>query len=165
MQVKDVRDDLPSNGDYPKRTAQEITHIDIHHSATPQVQYEGFSTIESFASYHINHHNWPGLGYHYVISPSGVIYKTGYANESRWSVGGHNSYSISIMLIGNFIKEDPALEQYYNAVKLAEQMCNAYNVEKQNVMGHREYPDQSPHCPGIDMDKFRKEIHTFKRKE
>ena len=159
MEIKDVRDDLPSNGNYPKRPATDITHIDIHHSATDS---GGYSILENIAEYHVRHNGWPGIGYHYVVAPDGTIYKTGYANEMRWSIGQNNSYTISIMLIGNFSKEDPALEQYDNAVKLAEQVANAYNVEKENILGHNEFDGHEGNtCPGINMTEFRRKIKLF----
>jgi len=156
MIVKDVKEKLPKKGEYPTRGA-DLTTIDIHHSASPQDNYTGFGTIVDFANQHINQHGWPGIGYHYVISPDGIVWKTGYVDEMRWSVGGNNSYTISIMLIGNLHKEDPTEIQYKNAVELAAQMINAYGVG--DIRGHNEFAGhESNICPGIDMNKFRNDV-------
>ena len=165
MKVHDIRNDLPSNGEYPKRDIKKITHIDVHHSASPARNYKGIETIESFANTHINQNGWYGLGYHYVIPPNGKIYKTGYANEKRWSVGGNNSYTISIMLIGNLHEENPTDEQMDAAVWLANELSRAYDVEVDNIKGHREYPNQATLCPGIDMADFRNDIKLKKSEE
>lgn len=157
MKIKNVRDKLPSNGEYPKRKIGDITHIDIHHSASLTGNYRGFETIEGFAKGHINK-GWQGLGYHYVVPPKDDVYKTGFASESRWSVGGNNSYTISIMLIGSFDKETISEEQYQKALELTRLLMQAYNVPKEHVMGHNEYPNQATLCPGIDMDKFRSDL-------
>ncbi|KXS40997.1 MAG: N-acetylmuramoyl-L-alanine amidase fused to LysM and peptidoglycan binding domain [Candidatus Frackibacter sp. T328-2] len=158
MDVRDIRDKLVSKGEYPKRDVSKITHIDIHHSASFSNNFKGIETIKDFADYHVNGHKWPGIGYHYIVAPNGIIYKTGYANEMRWSVGGNNSYTISVMLIGRFNEEEIGNEQYEEALKLVRQMMSAYNIPKENVMGHNEYPDQNTLCPGIDMDKFRSDL-------
>jgi N-acetyl-anhydromuramyl-L-alanine amidase AmpD len=158
MKVTNIRDRLPSKGEYPKREISDINHIDIHHSASFTRDYKGVETIEQFAKYHVEGHGWQGLGYHYVVSPGGVIFKTGYANESRWSVGGNNSYTISVMLIGRFNKEEIPEIEYKNALKLVNIMRQAYDIPLENVMGHNEYPYQNTLCPAIDMDKFRSDL-------
>jgi N-acetyl-anhydromuramyl-L-alanine amidase AmpD len=161
MDVKDIRDQLPKHESkkYPKRNIQDINHIDIHHSASPTANYKGVETIEGFARYHINSHGWPGLGYHHVISPDGDIFKTGYASESRWSVGGNNSYTISVMIVGRFDQEEIFDKQYQALLWLVRQLMSAYNVPKENVKGHNEYPGHSSNtCPGINMDKLRSDL-------
>ena len=162
LNIEDIRDKLPNSGSYPQRHVSDITHIDLHHSATPQDDYKGFETIVNFANYHINHHGWPGIGYHNIVTPDGKIWKTGYANESRWSVGNHNGYSISLMIIGSFDKENPTQIQYDSAVELASRMGNAYAVPQRNIMGHNEFPGHAANaCPGINMGDFRKAVRLF----
>lgn len=155
MNVKDIRDKLMSNGEYPKRDIKDITHIDVHHSASFTKDYKGLDTIKQFAKFHVEGHGWAGIGYHYVVAPDGVIYKTGYANEMRWSVGGNNSYTISVMMIGRFDKEEQGEKQFNEVVRLIRRLMEAYNIPKENVMGHNEYPKQNTICPGIDMDELR----------
>lgn len=161
MQVTDIRDRLPSNGEYPKREVSDITHIDIHHSASFTSNFHGVRTIQGFAEYHIDGHGWQGLGYHYVVAPNGKVYKTGYANEMRWSVGGNNSYTISVMLIGRFNEEEISEEEYESALKIVKELMNAYKVPVENVLGHKEYPKQNTLCPAIDMDKFRSDLNDL----
>ena len=161
MKVKNIRDKLPQheNKEYPKRDVSKITHIDVHHSASPTTNYKGVETIEGFAKYHVNTHGWAGLGYHFVIAPDGQIFKTGYASESRWSVGGNNSYTISTMVVGRFDKEKITDKQYKSLVWLLKEKMGAYNVPVENVKGHNEYPGNKWNiCPGIDMDKLRADL-------
>lgn len=158
MNIKNVKDKLPYKGEYPKRKLSDITHIDIHHSGTKKENDEGFKTIKQFAYYHINGHDWPGIGYHYIIDTCGQVYKTGYAREIRWSVGGNNSYSISVMLIGDFTEDELEEDQYNNALELVKKIMKAYDIPKENVLGHQEFPEQNTECPGFDMDKFRGEL-------
>ena len=157
MEIKDIRDKLPHRYEYPKRKINNIDTIDIHHSATLQKNYKGIDTIKSFANHHIYENGWPAIGYHYIIAPNGVVYKTGYANESRWSVGNHNSYTISIMLIGNFTKEAPTEKQHQSALELAKTLENAYHIQR--VKGHNEFDGHAFNsCPGIDMSQFRNDL-------
>jgi len=161
LTIKKIRNDLPTHKTkkYPKRDLSKISHIDIHHSASPQENYRGIETIKGFARFHVNGHGWPGIGYHYVIDPDGVIYKTGDDGESRWSVGGNNSYTISIMMIGRLDTEKPTDKQYAAALGLAKVVSDAYSVPVKNVKGHKEYPGHSSNtCPSIDMDDFRNDL-------
>lgn len=166
LNIEDIRDKLPNSGSYPQRHVSDITHIDLHHSASLSSNYKGYQTVEGFANYHItpkpDGNGWPGLGYHYVVAPDGKIWKTGYANESRWSVGNHNGYSISLMIIGSFDKENPTQIQYDSAVELASRMGNAYAVPQRNIMGHNEYSGHAANaCPGINMGDFRTAVRLF----
>ena len=158
MNIINIRKDLPKSGIYPKRKLSDTTHIDIHHSASLTENYKGYKTIKQFAYYHVNGHGWPGIGYHYIVTPEDIIYKTGIAREMRWSVGGNNSYTISIMAVGNFDKEEISEDQYKNLLELTRTVMNAYNIPVENVMGHNEFPDQNTKCPGIDMDKLRSDL-------
>lgn len=161
MNIKNVRDKLPTHPkkEYPNRKLSNITHIDIHHSASYKKDYKGFQTLVDFARYHIEGHDWPGIGYHYVVAPDGQVFKTGYASESRWSVGGNNSYTISVMLIGRFDKENIDEKQYKIAVDLVKRLSKAYSVPAKNVLGHKEFPNQNTICPGINMTKFRRDLN------
>lgn len=164
MNVKDVRDKLPSVGDYPKRSVEDVTHIDIHHSASSKNDYKGEETINIFAKFHINNNGWPGIGYHYIVAPNGDIFKTGYINEKRWSVAGNNSYTISVMLIGNFEKEELESKQYNAALNLIEDIMDAYDISIKNVKGHKEYKgNEKKSCPGFNMDKVRDDLYKRRR--
>lgn len=158
MEIKNVKKKLPKGNHYPERDISDITHIDVHHSASLTEDYKGYKTIKQFALYHINGHGWPGIGYHYVVGPDKVVYKTGYAKEKRWSVGGHNSYTISVMAVGDFTKEEISEDQYKILLNLIRKVMTAYNIPRENVLGHNEFPDQNTACPGIDMDKLRSDL-------
>lgn len=98
--MRDLRYTLPKNEDkkYYRRSVDAITDVIIHHSAVP-------GTPETFADYHIHHHKWPGIGYHYVIDKSGEIYYCNSIDLITYHTQGNNSKSIGICVIGNYEDE------------------------------------------------------------
>jgi len=161
LEIKDIMDKMPTHStkEYPERDLKEITHIDIHHSASLTVSYSGIETIKSFANHHINTHNWAGIGYHYIVTPDLEVYKTGFDSQSRWSVGNHNGYTISTLIVGSFDKEEISEDQYDLALQLVRHKMRSYSVPKENVKGHNEYAGHSSNaCPGINMEKFRGDL-------
>jgi len=144
---------------YPRRDLGDISHIDMHHSATLTSDYRGLSTIEGFANFHINTHGWAGIGYHYILTPDLKIYKTGYDSQSRWSVGNHNGYTISSLIIGDYSQEEISLDLYNLAIKWINYKKRAYAVPVVNIKGHNEYPGHASNtCPGINMTQFREDV-------
>lgn len=164
LTIKKIRDELPTHKTkkYPKRDLSKITNIDLHHSASPQADYNGIETIKNFAKFHVNGHGWPGIGYHYVVAPDGIVYKTGNDDESRWSVGGHNSYTISMMFVGRLDVEEMPEVQLNAGLALADVLSDAYTIPIKKIMGHKEYPDQSTTCPGFDPEEFRIKLAKLK---
>ena len=154
--IKDVYEDLPKNGSYPERSLGDIVAIDIHHANIPSRNYRGFDSIKSIANYHINTHDWHGIGYHYIIDPEGVLWKTGLDRQKRWSVGNHNGHTISTLFFGDFTQEDLKGEQLIKGVKWIRHKMNAYSVPLDRVKGHNEYEGhESNQCPVFDMEWFR----------
>ena len=161
LEIVDIMEEMPTHPtkQYPERNLKDITHIDIHHSASLTANYTGIDTIKSFANYHINTHKWAGIGYHYIVTPDLEVYKTGFDSQSRWSVGNHNGYTISTLIIGNFAEEEISEDQYELALRLIRHKMKAYSVSVENVRGHNEYSGHSSNaCPGISMDKFRSDL-------
>jgi len=140
---------------YKKRDMSKINTIVVHHSATMQKMPKGrqswMGTIEQFANYHIDSHNWPGIGYHYVIDPDGVVWKTNPIGVTSWHTGRYNTPSIGVMLIGNFQKEKPTGGQIHALRELVEILKDALpNITK--VIGHKQAPGhKSNACPGSNL--------------
>jgi len=166
-EVIDVVDALPKHPTlrYGKRT-RPITTIVIHHTDTPKTH-----TVEQIAHYHVygkrkdEHGNWikrewPGIGYHYVIAPDGVIYQCQRHETRSYHAGGEaNNYGLGISLIGRFLKvnydgkplppEDqlPTPEQLRSTSRLVAWLMQELEISSlDQVVGHKEVSITS--CPG-----------------
>lgn len=159
MKVIDVKDKLPKHSSkrYSTRPLSAIYYIAVHHSLTDDIP--GGKDVYAFARYHVDHLDWPGIGYHYVIDADGTVYKTNAADIKSYHVGKHNQSALGICLVGDFRDYDPPEEQYNSLVKLLKSLKDAYNITNENIKGHSEFEGyQWKKCPEIDMDKLRKEV-------
>lgn len=159
MKVIDVRNNLPKHKSktYQTRPLSAIYYIAVHHSLTDNIP--GGEDVKAFARYHVNHLDWPGIGYHYVIDRDGTVYKTNSATTKSYHVGKHNQSALGVCLVGDFRNYDPSFEQYEALVELLKSLKNAYNIINKNIKGHNEFEDYHwKKCPEIDMEKLRKEV-------
>ena len=124
MEIVNLVGQLPT---HPKlkhktRTAdQKIERIVIHHSATVQTVISRDATIrhiKSIARGHVEDNDWPGIGYHYVIGPGGIVYRVNDVSTISYHVGNHNATSVGICLLGDFTKGDPTDNQIASAREL-----------------------------------------------
>jgi N-acetylmuramoyl-L-alanine amidase len=163
MNIIDVRKKLPTHPlkKYQMRPMSTIYYIAIHHSLTDDIP--GGGDVEAFARYHVDHLDWPGIGYHYVVDADGTIYKCHSAEIWSYHVGQHNRFALGVCLVGDFRQYEPPTEQYQATIELVKQLMNAYGIKPQNVLGHSEFEGYAwKKCPCIDMDKLRRDIIASK---
>ena len=144
--IKDVVDQLPKHAinRYLARSLDKITHLTIHHSAAP-----GNVAIETIARYHVDHNNWPGIGYHFCVEPDGTIYQVNKLETICYHAGVVNDYTVGICIEGDFRKGViPTPLQIQNAAHLAAWLATKLRIPVDNIMGHREYPQNPTECPG-----------------
>lgn len=137
-----IVNDLPRHPTkkYVTRDIKDLKYIAVHHSGTVE------GTPKSFAEYHIKKNDWPGIGYHYVITKQGVVYKTNNITTISYHVGDYNRQSIGICLVGNFDLEKPTEEQYKALAELIKEL-QIYNLE---IKGHKDFANRT--CPGKNFD-------------
>jgi N-acetyl-anhydromuramyl-L-alanine amidase AmpD len=134
---------------YPYRPVAGIENIVVHHvgmefdPVAPNVQEVARRT----AAYHINHRDWPGIAYTYVISKSGDVAKCWPHNVHTYHVKGHNPESIGILMEGALHLNDPTPEQVASLWQLAEWLRGELGLERINVVGHGDLT--STQCPGF----------------
>jgi N-acetyl-anhydromuramyl-L-alanine amidase AmpD len=116
VEIVDRSKTLPKhpNKRYATRTTHKIDTIIIHHSATTP----GRDDPLAFAHYHIEALGWAGIGYHYVVEPSGIIYKCQPLTVVSNHASGANTRSIGICLAGNFDNQVPTDPQWDAAIEL-----------------------------------------------
>jgi len=73
---------------------RKVDEIILHNTYMPDIAgYKGPQTVYAIARFNIESQNWSNVGWHYMISPDGVIW-TGRPLESNWSgVEGHGFHS------------------------------------------------------------------------
>ncbi|MBP1967961.1 N-acetylmuramoyl-L-alanine amidase CwlA [Virgibacillus natechei] len=150
VKTQDVRSQMP--GGNSKRNISQIKNIARHHSATTE------GTAQSFANYHVNHHGWNTSGYHEVILRDGTVQIAYDDNVVTNGVGGHNTPTYHICVVGSGSFTDKQEEAFEERAKEA---MSRFGLDVGDVLGHNEfsntngYSHSSNSCPGIDMDKVR----------
>lgn len=167
--IVDMVDKLPRHPTLPPyddRT-RPISMIVIHHTDTPKT-----TTVQTIAEYHVHGERkaadgsvvkaqWPGVGYHFLVDPQGVIYQGQRETTRSYHVGGDaNDYSIAISLIGRFMRKNydgtdrapedqvPTPQQLRSAGQLAAWLMQEHNIPIEQIKGHRDVWPGATVCPG-----------------
>ena len=161
--VKDISNLLitHNSNSYAVRDVSTINRIVIHQTDTTD---NGSFTPYNIANYHVNTNNWAGIGYHYVILDSGVIYQTQKDTKISYHASGFNTTSIGITITGdhrrNNNEENLSLierKEYRSLVFLVSKLKEKYNIPINNIIGHNETGSPKS-CPNLDMNEFRGDV-------
>ena len=165
----DLVDKLPKHPTLPPyaNRTRPISMIVVHHTDTPKT-----TTVQTIAQYHVFGERkdaqgnvvkaqWPGVGYHFLIDPQGVIYQGQRESTRSYHVGGDpNDYSVAISLIGRFMRKNydgtdrppedqvPTPQQLQSAGQLAAWLMQEHKIGEDQVKGHRDVWPKSTVCPG-----------------
>ena len=152
--IRNVIDQLPKNPNmrYERRPLSQITHLAIHHTATPPS-----ITPTRIAELHVavdpsrGKEAWPGIGYHYFIHADGTIEQTNHLETASFHVHRHNIYSVGIVFAGSFMNgKIPTSAQLRSGAHITAWLMQELNVPLARVWGHREFPDNTTVCPGSE---------------
>jgi len=149
MRIKDITDKLPKGkGRYARRKLEQIEQVVLHHSATSS------GSPEAFARYHTQERGWPGIGYHFVVQPSGKIYQTNKLDTIAYHAAGQNTRSVGVCLTGNFDQQTVGDVQLASCVALLRYLNRLLDRDLL-IAGHNAYSAKS--CPGdnVDVDLIR----------
>lgn len=141
-QFADVREELPFFGSYALRELSRIQRVIVHHTATVQ------TTWANVARYHVQTKDWPGIGYHFGIEPSGLVSYLGSIEMVRYHAGNANADSIGVCFMGNYMTDMPtsaALGSYARLLSVLEMELG----RQLTVQGHRDVGDTV--CPGDNL--------------
>jgi hypothetical protein len=149
MIVLDITDTLTKHPTkhYGTRALGAITTHVVHHSATGPT-----CTPEQIARYHVYGLDWPGIGYHFVITPDGTIYQTNGVTTTSYHVAGNNGYTIGTCLVGNFTQGPPTGAQICALEFLQHQWLPGLLGRTLALKGHKEMPGAQTACPGDKWD-------------
>lgn len=144
MEIKNIIDELPHNGDFRQRKIGDITQIVIHHSDSPTGKFGP----EDFAMWHMRgKYKMPRIAYHYCIEPDGEVYQTNHLESVSWHAGEANWSSIGILLNGNFEVDEPTKNQLSALRILNKKLVD--ELGDLDIVGHRDV--QATLCPGKNL--------------
>lgn len=147
VKIHDLRPITPrTNG---TRKESSIKHIARHHSGGTSGDWY------TFWPYWNKTKGWGTGGYAEIILRDGSVQLCYDPNEITNGVGGHNSTTYSICVVGNGSFTD-AQERTW------EERCllnlKRFNLSPDDVKGHREFSGTNTACPGIDMGMVRNRL-------
>jgi hypothetical protein len=140
---------------------KRVTHIIIHHTATPNNDTDYAARVRAIWYYHANTRGWGDIGYNYLIDPNGVIYE-GRAGGDDVEAGHaypFNSASMGVGMIGNFMTVAPSAAAQAALIDLISWKANQRGIDplgsgkftgvtdcdstvtytRPNIAGHRDF--------------------------
>lgn len=133
------------------------THIIIHHSVTPSLEWA--HVLDSINTSH-KQRGFPRsktgyyIGYHAMIDYKGEILTTRLDSEigAHAGVSDYNSKSIGVCLIGNFENSEPTAKQVHSLQNYITKYKDKYNIPKENVLYHGQIKPTA--CCGKNLIKY-----------
>ena len=147
--ISDIVDHLPRSAEpgheYARRTLDHIRHLVIHDTgADPAL------TPQKLAEMHISdpQRQWPGIGFHFLISPDGAIHQTNQLETVCYHVVQHNAAAVGIALAGDLSSSAPGEAQLASAAALLAWLAQELRLPAGSIVGHCDLPGQDTGCPG-----------------
>lgn len=152
--VRQIVDQLPQHPTlrYERRPLSQITHIAVHHTATPPtITPLRIAELHVAPDSHRGKEPWPGIGYHYFIHADGTVDQTNHLETASYHVHRHNVYSVGIVFAGSFMNgRIPTSAQLRAGSHLIAWLMQELGIGLARVWGHREFPDNTTVCPGSE---------------
>jgi len=137
-----------------------VTHVVIHHTATPNTEEDWPARIRAIYLYHAETQGWGDIGYNYLIDPNGNIYEGRFGGDDV--VGSHaygyNYGTSGIAFIGTYTNESISDKMTKAANELLSWIISKNNIDPLGsgadcngnvypyICGHRDVG--STECPG-----------------
>ncbi|MBI5246904.1 MAG: N-acetylmuramoyl-L-alanine amidase [Elusimicrobia bacterium] len=93
---------------------------------------------------------WSDVGYHYMIDWKGRIFQGRPVDRLGAHTEGNNRGSIGVVLLGDFSRQRPPLEQVASLKTLLRWLTAVHGISPENIQGHHQY--KSTLCPGKSLD-------------
>ena len=94
---------------------------------------------------------WADIGYHLVIDRGGILWQ---GRSIRWQgahVQNHNEGNIGVVVMGNFERQTPTPAQLRTLRKVMIDLMRTYEIRRERVFTHCEWPTAHTSCPGRNM--------------
>ena len=138
---------------YNQPLQQVLRTLVVHHSALPltdgvrEIQYK-----------HQKDKGYADIGYHFVINAAGAMYEGRPLNVRGAHVGGFNTGSVGICLLGNFEEGQPTPAQLTSLEALAGALKTQFNIT--HLAGHRDFQPTETVCPGKGLEPLLPNLAT-----
>lgn len=135
--------------DHPgtRKMTLPVANVFIHHAAgpTPMSLDAEVSLLRQYDAQH-RAKGWDGLGYSFVVGPSGRVYE-GRGEYVGAHTEGHNSKGFGICLLGNFQESAPTPAAMASLIELIFHLERVHAVRfPATIRGHRDVGATA--CPG-----------------
>lgn len=131
-----------------KMKPHTIRTLTIHHDGSPGTSF-GPGRIAGYQAWHMDHHGWGDIAYHYIIGRDGTVYE-GRDPAFRGDTG--TSYDTTghllVVLEGHLDHNKPTDAQIDSLTKVMAWAADTYGIDPSWMLGHRHHPGAHTTCPG-----------------
>ena len=106
----------------------------------------GHDNVETIREWHLER-GFNDIGYHYVITQDGTVHQGRHPEVQGAHTKGYNKDSLGICLTG---RHHFSQQQFASLRNLCEDLCTAHNLERFDVLHHRDF-DKKKTCPNFDL--------------
>jgi N-acetylmuramoyl-L-alanine amidase len=145
---------------FPARGA--LDHLVLHHTAYRSDRIGGTSVeaqsrhVREIERWHLDR-GFLAIGYHFVISPTGRIFRGRPIDRMGAHVKGHNRGTVGICLMGDFERERPTVASL--AALAAVRTRLVPGAAGLPLVGHRDHSGQATLCPGRSLTAYLSETN------
>ena len=122
----------------------------IHHTVTPTNDSMTVpQRLRQIQAFHMFTNGWCDIGYNYLVSRDGRVWRGRGATRIGAHVEGHNTGNVGISFIGTYTSTPPTQTQMCNAARLLRRLhidFGGISLNRTDVKGHRQQGATS--CPG-----------------
>lgn len=124
--------------------------VTIHHTVTPtNDSMSPQARLRQIQSFHMDVRGWCDIGYNYLVSRDGRVWRGRGAKRLGAHVSNNNSGNVGISFMGTHTSTAPTSTQMCNTARLIRKLhmdFPAIALTRTDVKGHRQYGGTS--CPG-----------------
>lgn len=128
-------------------------YLIIHHVGTMPASFPVENPVPTVRDWHVNGNKWSDIGYHKVISPSGIVHQGRKDSVVGAHAFGANAHSLGILMVGDFSKKAPTPKHTSALVNTLATLCKRHGIKPDHIIGHRDVAKLFPGgassaCPG-----------------
>ena len=128
--------------------SRPINLLILHHSASPRA-----TKIEQIREWHLKR-GFQDIGYHWVIDGSATLLPGRPQHMAGAHAAGHNTHSFGICVTGDNTSESEGWSLRQEGALVEFLFKFRMFFPRAEIIGHRDLPDASTLCPGIDVREF-----------
>ena len=128
---------------YPDFLENSYQTLVIHHSGF--YWGTGQATLNEIIRLHVQDRQWADVAYHFLIDKDGTIYEGRDISVRGAHVGGFNTGSVGVCLLGDFRLEAPSQVQLNSTYALNDWLV--FRLQLTHLAGHQQFNDWTA-CPG-----------------